>query len=56
MLKSVKLDLRVQFLDVGMALHEHDFIAALTTCVCSIFLIISQVYFQPSKEDRDMEL
>jgi hypothetical protein len=53
--KWVKLDLGVQILDVGMAVHEHDLIAALTMCVSSTFLIISQIYIQSSKEKIDME-
>jgi hypothetical protein len=54
-LKWVKLDLGVQILDVGMAVHEHDLIAALTMCVLSTFLIISQIHFQSSKEKMDLE-
>ncbi|KAI9462680.1 hypothetical protein F5148DRAFT_982664 [Russula earlei] len=38
-LEWVKLGLGVQVLDVGLAVHEHDLIAALTACVFLSFLL-----------------
>jgi len=37
------LSLGVQILDVGLAVHEHDLIAALTACVVSCFSFSSPV-------------
>jgi F-box domain len=34
------LNLGIQILDVGLAVHEHDLIAALTACVSPLFFVI----------------
>lgn len=39
-LNWIELGLGVQILDVGLAVQEHDLIAALTVCVFSVFLLI----------------
>jgi hypothetical protein len=44
-LNWIKLDLGVQILDVGLAVQEHDLIAALTVCVFSVFLVINKIDF-----------
>jgi F-box domain len=48
----VKLDLGVQILDVGLAVHEHDLIAALTVCVSSTFLVIHKLIVREVKGER----
>ena len=36
--KLMERDIGIQILDVGLAVHEHDLIAALTACVFPLFL------------------
>ena len=36
--KFIERDIGIQILDVGLAVHEHDLIAALTACVFPLFL------------------
>jgi hypothetical protein len=59
------LSLGIQILDVGLAVHEHDLIAALTACVFSflVILFVPSLTFQRSKSgaghppsDRNMTL
>ena len=43
-LQWMGLNLGIQILDVGLAVHEHDLIAALTACVCFYhFFLLSEV-------------
>ena len=37
-LQWVERDIGIKILDVGLAVHEHDLIAALTECVFPLFL------------------
>jgi hypothetical protein len=43
------LNLGIQILDVGLAVHEHDLIAALTMCVFPLFLSYSSLDFREEK-------
>ena len=45
-LQWMERDIGVQFLDVGLAVHEHDLIAALTVCVFLLFLSSSKLDFR----------
>jgi len=48
------LSLGTRLLDVELAVHEHDLIAALTACVFSfLVLFVASLTFQRSKEDAD---
>jgi hypothetical protein len=42
-LKWPGLSLGIQILDVGLAVHEHDLIAALTACVCTGLLPLNKL-------------
>jgi len=42
-LNWIKLGLGVEILDVGLAVQEHDLIAALTVCVFLFFLILTKL-------------
>ena len=44
-----RLNLGIQILDVGLAVHEHDLIAALTMCVFPLFLSPCNVDFREGK-------
>jgi len=43
------LNLGIQILDVGLAVHEHDLIAALTACVFPLFLSFCHLDFREGK-------
>jgi hypothetical protein len=47
----VKLDLGVQILDVGLAVHEYDLIAALTVCVSSTFFVTHKFIFREARKE-----
>jgi len=43
------LNLGIQILDVGLVVHEHDLIAALTACVFPLFLSSCRLDFREGK-------
>ena len=45
----MELNLGIQILDVGLAVHEHDLIAALTACVFLLFLSFCRLDFREGK-------
>ena len=45
-LQWIERDVGIHVLDVGLAVHEHDLIAALVVCVCPLFSLSSRFDFR----------